>query len=121
MHPLAIARFALGMIVVAFVLLLLLGISAPIAAAFAVMFGATNGLMTIARGTVPLALFGAHGYGALIGRIAGPSLVIQAAAPLVVAFAIERWSDVLALTVVAGFAAVAFLAFIAIRRPAAST
>ena len=35
------------------------------------MFGAANGLVTIARGAVPLALFGADGYGRLIGRIAG--------------------------------------------------
>ncbi len=37
----------------------------PIAAIFMVMFGMANGLITIARGTVPLALFGASGYGAL--------------------------------------------------------
>ncbi len=34
-----------------------------VAAAFALMFGAANGLITIARGAVPLALFGADGYG----------------------------------------------------------
>ena len=50
----------------------LLGVSVPVAAAFMVMFGMANGLITIARGTVPLALFGPVGYGALIGRIAGP-------------------------------------------------
>ena len=41
--------------------------SVPVAAIFALMFGTANGLVTITRGTVPLALFGAAGYGALIG------------------------------------------------------
>ena len=63
----------MALLVAAFAMLALFGISVPAAAAFALMFGAANGLITIARGAVPLALFGAAGYGALIGRIAGPS------------------------------------------------
>ena len=54
------------------------------------MFGMCNGLITIARGAVPLALFGAAGYGHLMGRIALPFLMIQAIAPLVLAFVAER-------------------------------
>jgi hypothetical protein len=117
-HPLAIARFAIALLLAGFALLALFGLPTAIAAAFAILFGATNGLMTIARGTVPLALFGAAGYGALIGRLAGPSLVIQAAAPLVIAFVAERASDPAALAVVAAVAAIALAAFLAIRRPA---
>jgi hypothetical protein len=94
-----------------------LGLSVPVAAAFAVMFGAANGLITIARGTVPLALFGASGYGRLVGRIGGPFLVMQALAPLVLALVIERASDRVALAVVAAFALAALASFIAIRRP----
>ena len=71
-------------------MLALFGISAPVAAAFALMFGGANGLVTITRGAVPLALFGAAGYGRLMGRLAGPFLVMQAAAPLVMAFVVER-------------------------------
>jgi hypothetical protein len=76
-----------------------------------------NGLITIARGAVPLALFGAAGYGHLMGRIAGPFLVMQAIAPLVLAFVAERASDVAVLAVVAGFALVSFAGFAAVRRP----
>ena len=83
------------------------------------MFGAANGLITIARGAVPLALFGAAGYGGLIGRIAGPSLLMQAAAPLVLAFVAERASDPAALACAAGFTVVALACFAAIRRPRA--
>ena len=117
-HPLFIARAAVGLLVVAFGLLALGGFTVPVAAAFALMFGAANGLITIARGAVPLALFGAAGYGRLIGRIAGPSLFMQSAAPFVLAFVAENASDPAALAVAAGFAAIALGCFVAIRRPA---
>jgi hypothetical protein len=102
----------------AFAMLLLLGISTPLAAAFALMFGGANGLVTITRGAVPLTLFGASGYGRLMGRLAGPFLAVQAAAPLVMAFVVERTSDSAALALAASFAAVALVCFIVIRRPA---
>jgi MFS family permease len=117
LHPLWTARLAIGLLVAAFVLLALLPFSAPVAAGFALMYGMANGLMTIARGTVPLALFGAAGYGRLIGRIAGPYLVVQAAAPVCLSFVAERTSDAVGLAVVAAFAAAALLCFAAIRSP----
>ena len=45
---------------------------------------------------MPLALFGASGYGLLMGRLAAPFLLVQAAAPLVMAFVVDRASDLLA-------------------------
>jgi MFS family permease len=117
LHPLWVARFALAVLLCAFVMLALLGISAPVAAAFALLFGGANGLVTITRGAVPLALFGASGYGRLMGRLAGPFLLVQAAAPLVMAFVIDRASDPAALALAAAFAAAALVCFILIRRP----
>jgi predicted MFS family arabinose efflux permease len=117
-HPLWVARFAISLLVAAFVVLLLLHFSVPVAAAFAVMYGMANGLMTIARGTVPLTLFGAAGYGRLVGRIAGPFLVVQAMAPVVMSYVDDRVSDRAGLALVAAFAAIALLCFAAIRRPA---
>jgi Major Facilitator Superfamily len=116
-HPLYVARAAFGLIVCAFLVLALAGISVPVAAAFAIMFGVSNGLVTIARGTVPLALFGPTGYGRLIGRIAGPYLTMQSAAPLVLAFVAERFSDGAALALACAFALAALACFIVIRRP----
>jgi hypothetical protein len=81
------------------------------------MFGMANGLITIARGTVPLALFGASGYGALLGRIAGPFLVMQAIAPLVLALIAEHGSDRAVLTVVAALALTAFTCFLVLQLP----
>jgi MFS family permease len=116
-HPLYVARFAVGLLLTAFALLAVLGLSVPVAAAFMVMYGMANGLVTITRGTVPLALFGAVGYGALIGRIARPVLLMQAIAPLALALVAERISDPAALMVVAALALVAFGCLALVRRP----
>ena len=116
-HPLAIVRSALMLTVAAFVLLAVAGLATPAAAAFSIMFGLSNGLVTIARGTVPLALFGASGYGRLVGRIAGPFMVVQSVAPLVMAFVAERVSDKAALALAGSFALVALGCFLAVRRP----
>jgi len=118
-HPLMVARFAVGTLLVAFALMAWLGVSPLVAAAFMVMFGTANGLITIARGAVPLVLFGPVGYGALIGRIAGPWLVMQAIAPLVLAFVAEHASDPAALALVASLALVSFVCLATLRPPKA--
>ena len=85
---------------------------------FAIMFGAANGLITITRGAVPLALFGAVGYGRLLGRIAKPFQIMQALAPVVLAFVVEHFSDRAGLALAAGFTVLALGCMAAIRRPA---
>jgi len=54
----------------------------PAAAAFALLHGAGNGLLTIARGTLPLAIFGPENFGYRLGLLGAPSRVCQALAPL---------------------------------------
>lgn len=117
-HPLNVARFAAALLIAGFAVFAAFGISAITAAIFVIMFGAANGLMTIARGTLPLALFGPKGYGHLVGRLAAPALAVQAAAPIAMAFVIERVSDPAALALTACFIAIAFFSFLLIRRPA---
>jgi MFS family permease len=78
-HPLASARLAASAHPVAAVGLVALG--GPAAFAFAILHGAGNGILTIAKGTLPLALFGATGYGARLGWLNAPARVLQAAAP----------------------------------------
>jgi MFS family permease len=117
-YPLNVARFAAGLMIAAFGVFAVFGISAVTAAIFVILFGASNGLMTIARGTLPLALFGPTGYGHLVGRLAAPALVVQASAPIAMALVIERVSDPAALALTAGFIVVAFFCFLGIRRPA---
>jgi hypothetical protein len=53
--------------------------------------GSLAGVITIVRGAVPLALFGAKGYGAVLGVIATPVLMVNAASPTVFAWIVDRW------------------------------
>jgi predicted MFS family arabinose efflux permease len=66
--------------VVAIGLGMLLG-PASIVGAGLILYGSGSGIRSIARGTVPLALFGRDGYAVLMGRLAAPILVAQAASP----------------------------------------
>lgn len=52
------------------------------AAAFVLLHGAGNGLLTIARGTLPLSIFGPENYGYSLGLLGASSRVCQALAPL---------------------------------------
>lgn len=116
-HPLWIARGAVLVVVLAFATLAFAGISFPLAALFAIAFGAANGVMTIARGALPLLMFGPVGYGRVIGRIARPALFVQALAPFVVASAVETLSDRAVLQLGTLGALVVLGCFLAIRQP----
>src|SRR3954462_5611928 len=116
-HPLWIARGAVALMASAFAVLALAGASPLVAALFAIAFGAANGVMTIARGALPLLMYGAAGYGRVIGRIARPALFVQALAPFVVASAFERFSDPTVLEAGIVGALLALACFLAIRVP----
>jgi predicted MFS family arabinose efflux permease len=79
LHPLVSGRLAACMHPLAATLLMLLG--APAAAAFALLHGAGNGVLTITRGTLPLALFGPAGYGQRQGWLMLPGRLTAALAP----------------------------------------
>jgi hypothetical protein len=78
-HPLISARLACIAHPVGAAALLLIG--APAAAAFTLLHGAGNGVLTIVKGTLPLAIFGPEGYGRRQGLIGAPSRFVQACAP----------------------------------------
>jgi predicted MFS family arabinose efflux permease len=89
-HPLLSARIAsithpIG------ALLLIVHPGVAVAGLFAVLHGSGNGILTIARGTVPLAVFGPANYGYRLGLIGAPSRVAQAAAPLLFGLLLDRW------------------------------
>jgi len=88
-HPLASARMAAAAHPVAAACLVVFG--GPAAYAFAVIHGAGNGILTIAKGTLPLALFGEAGYGARLGWLNAPARALQAAAPLIFGAALAAW------------------------------
>ncbi|WP_431285314.1 MFS transporter [Humitalea sp. 24SJ18S-53] len=79
-HPLVAARIACLTHPAGALALGVLG--APGAAAFALLHGAGNGMLTIAKGTLPLAIFGAAGYGARTGLLSIPARLAQSTAPL---------------------------------------
>lgn len=55
-----------------------------------VIFGAGNGLRAIIRGTLPLALWSPTEYAAILGRMARPALLGQAATPLLCGYVLEH-------------------------------
>jgi MFS family permease len=61
-----------------------------IAVACIVFYGMGSGIRSIARGTVPLAMFGREGYAILMGRLSLPTLLATAAAPMVGTWLLER-------------------------------
>jgi predicted MFS family arabinose efflux permease len=61
----------------------------PFIALTLVFYGAGIGLESIARATLPLALFGSADYAPIMGRLARPSLIAQAASPSIGAFLIQ--------------------------------
>jgi MFS family permease len=91
LRAITVGRIAIGILPPALVLLLVGTSSVPLVVAFTLILGASQGVLTIVRGAVPLALFGAKGYGAVLGVIATPVLVVNAASPTVFAWIVERW------------------------------
>src|SRR3546814_16639976 len=89
LHPTGLNLIAALVLPVCFVAGLFGGL-VPAAIAFAFLYGAGNGLLTITRGTLPLVLFDPRTYGALVGRLLVPSFFISAAAPLAYAVVNER-------------------------------
>jgi Major Facilitator Superfamily len=96
-HPLDLNLLAAGLLPLCLLAGLLSGQLLAAAVAFAFLYGAGNGLLTITRGTLPLVLFDPRTYGALVGRLLVPSFVLSAAAPLSYALIIERYGDAAAL------------------------
>jgi MFS family permease len=87
-HPLVSGYVAIVLHPLGAGLMIVFGV--PLASAFAVLHGASVGLMTIVKGTLPLALFGAQGFGHRAGWLEAPSRVVQAATPLLFGLALER-------------------------------
>jgi MFS family permease len=92
----------------AFLLLLTLPTTAATVIAFAFLYGASNGLLTIARGVIPLTLLGRENYGRTLGLISAPALAAKASAPLVFALLADRIGIALTLKLM-GLCAIAAL------------
>jgi predicted MFS family arabinose efflux permease len=89
LHPLLSGRIASALHPLGVAVLLAFG--APGAAAFCLLHGAGNGILTIAKGTMTLAIFGAQGYGQRQGLLLVPARIAQALAPWLFGLALARW------------------------------
>jgi MFS family permease len=99
--------------------LVLLYTSVTILVVAIVLYGAGYGIMWVARGTLPLALFGSERYATLMGRLAFPSLIVQALAPSAGALLVENYGanfTIAALTI-AALGNVALIAILWTRVP----
>jgi predicted MFS family arabinose efflux permease len=90
LSPFALTLLATGAIPLALACGLFAGAAPAAAIAFALAYGAGFGLLTIARGTLPLVLFPTRAYGATAGRLLAPGFMLSALSPLACALAIER-------------------------------
>lgn len=87
--PELVGKLTFAVLPAALAVLFFLGIEQWVVAAFCGLYGLSNGILTIVRGTVPQKLIGRENYGAIAGALAGPTLMAQAAGPLAIAALIE--------------------------------
>jgi hypothetical protein len=91
------------------------------AAAAIILYGMGSGLRSIVRGTVPLSLFGREGYAILMGRLAVPTLLATAAAPMLGVWSLQAFGaegTLLALSLAAALNLALALPLLAMRRRA---
>src|SRR5262249_3682729 len=112
MHPLVSARIAMALHPIGVGIFAMTGIAGS--AVFTVLYGAGNGLVTIARGTVPLALFGPHGYGERTGLLTAPARAAQAVAAVLVRLLVAA-RRVAALAACGGLCLAALVALLCLR------
>jgi MFS family permease len=87
-HPISSARLASALHPIGAAFLVAFG--APGIIAFALLHGAGNGMITIAKGTLPLALFGPGGYGLRSGLLSAPARMLQAASPFLFGLLLDQ-------------------------------
>jgi hypothetical protein len=114
-HPLLSARLAAITHPIGALVLGLAG-GAAASSAFAILHGTGNGILTIARGTVPLAIFGPDNYAYRLGVIGAPARILQAFAPLLFAVLIEEIGAKV-LVISSGLSLAALLALCLLRDP----
>jgi MFS family permease len=113
--PMVSARLAAGLHPIGAVLLAIIG--APAAIPFVLLHGAGNGMLTIARGTLPLALFGAAGYGLRTGLLAAPARILQGGAPLLFGLVLDRGGPIAALLLTGSLTGLSLLALLLMKAP----
>lgn len=120
--PQTVGKFCFSALPAALVAILWLGAQAWAVAVFCILYGLSNGIITIVRGTLPQAMFGSENYGAISGALAGPALLAKASGPIIAAWVLGRGgTPALLLGVLLGVAAASvglYFAAVGSRPPA---
>ncbi len=114
-HPLIATRLAALCHPIAAALLMMF--AAPMAFLFVLLHGLGNGILIIARGHLPLVIFGTHGYGLRQGWLMLPAKLTQAAAPFAFGLALSEWgANVLWMTLGIGLSVLLSLCLIKVNK-----
>jgi MFS family permease len=116
LSPMISARLATALHPLGAALLALIGPAAAIP--FVVLHGAGNGMLTIAHGTLPLALFGPTGYGLRTGILSAPARILQGGAPLLFGLVLDNGGPLAALLLSGSLVGLSFVALFTLSVPA---
>jgi MFS family permease len=115
MSPMISARLGTSLHPIGAVLLALFG--PAVAIPFVLLHGAGNGMLTIARGTLPLTLFGSVRYGLRTGILSAPARILQGGAPLLFGLVLDREGPIAALLPSGMLMGLSFLALLLLHPP----
>lgn len=124
MYPLVTYALSLGLMMAGFLTLLTFGFTLVGVIGAAALYGMGDGIKTIARGTLPLALFGEKGYGARLGWISFVQMGVNASAPFLFAWTTQTyggWTSFLAMTLCLSVAIATYVLIPDPRRPQHAT
>jgi MFS family permease len=111
----SMAVFAIALLPVSFVILYLSNGGVLMGFIFALAYGVSNGLVTIARGALTLVIFGSRGYGERFGKVTVASGITGASAPILAGLGLDAFG-VAQLIVVLFFIACGSLALMLLLR-----
>ncbi|MEO1700607.1 MAG: MFS transporter [Pseudomonadota bacterium] len=117
LYPMMTYALSMGLMLSGFVALLTIGFSPVGVVIAAALYGMGDGIKTIARGTLPLALFGQKGYGARLGWISFVQMGVNASAPFVFAWMTQTYGGWISFAAMASVLTLAILTYFLIPDP----
>jgi hypothetical protein len=117
LYPLVTYALSLGLMMSGFLVLLSAGFTVPGVVLAAALYGMGDGIKTIARGTLPLALFGRKGYGARLGWISFVQMGVNASAPFVFAWTTQSFGGWVSFAAMTGVLSLALVTYVLIPDP----
>src|SRR5215813_1774246 len=116
LKAMTIARIAIAVVPASLVVLFFARGEVWHLAAFTLLLGASQGVITIVRGAVPLALFGTRGYGTVLGLIATPILIVNAFSPTIFALLVDQFGWQISIYALFGCSGITWIAMEAMSR-----